>query len=347
MPLAFQIPIDMTKQKIYNSILEPIPITEKHWDEETIPFVSISCVTYNHTHYIANAIESFLMQKTTFPVEILIHDDTSTDGTAEIIREYQKKHPDLIFPIYQTENQFSKGKKISLTYQFPRARGKYIALCEGDDFWIDPLKLQKQAEFLEANPDCTLCFHAAKILDETKGRFTNISRPMGVKQIYTIHDLLMPDAGNFIKLASVVLRAGVVDKYPDWIMKHTVGDYPLYLLYAHHGNFGYLDQVMSVYRISTTGIWSTKYKEPNYAERHVLSTVWMFGEFNKYTNYIYDKLIRIKITRRWYRFINTYTSEEIRKVGKTLYWKYRKHLRLKQQVNIFLKLYFPVLYQLR
>jgi len=103
------------------------------------------------------------MQKTTFAFEVLIHDDASTDGTADIIREYEKKYPDIIKPIYQTENQYSKGIKNTLTYQFPRAKGKYIAFCEGDDYWTDPYKLQKQADFLEANPEYNLCSHRFKI----------------------------------------------------------------------------------------------------------------------------------------------------------------------------------------
>ncbi len=114
-----------------------------------LPLVSISCITYDHEPFIRDALEGFLMQKTTFPIEILIHDDASTDGTAEIIRDYEKRYPELIFPIYQTENQHAKGVKISSTYQFPRARGKYIALCEGDDYWADPLKLQKLVNFLD------------------------------------------------------------------------------------------------------------------------------------------------------------------------------------------------------
>jgi len=107
------------------------------------PIVSICCITYNHEKYIRDAIEGFLMQKTLFPIEILIHGDASTDKTADIIKEYEVKYPDIIKPIYQTENQFSKGVSISATYQFPRARGKYIAICEGDDYWTDPHKLQK------------------------------------------------------------------------------------------------------------------------------------------------------------------------------------------------------------
>lgn len=116
-------------------------------EKNITPIVSISCITYNHEDYIRDAIEGFLMQKTTFPVEILIHDDASTDKTADIIREYEKKYPHLIKPIYQTENQYSKGIGVSATYQYPRANGNYITLCEGDDYWTDPYMLQKQVVF--------------------------------------------------------------------------------------------------------------------------------------------------------------------------------------------------------
>ncbi|MFK2352270.1 glycosyltransferase family 2 protein [Bacteroides fragilis] len=108
------------------------------------PLVSICCITYNHVAHISQCLDGFLMQKTTFIFEILIHDDASTDGTADIIRKYVAKYPHLIKPVYQVENQYSKGVKIMSTYNYSRARGKYIALCEGDDYWIDPLKLQNR-----------------------------------------------------------------------------------------------------------------------------------------------------------------------------------------------------------
>jgi glycosyltransferase involved in cell wall biosynthesis len=117
------------------------------------PLVSICCITYNHEKYIQQCLEGFLIQKTTFLFEILIHDDASTDRTADIIREYETKYPDIIKPIYQTENQYSKGVIVSAVYNWPRAKGKYIALCEGDDYWIDSYKLQKQVDFMEANPE--------------------------------------------------------------------------------------------------------------------------------------------------------------------------------------------------
>ena len=145
----------------------------QNWNSE-IPLVSISCITYNHEPYIAQALNGFLMQKTSFPFEVLIHDDASTDRTADILREYEKKFPNLIKPIYQKENQYSKGfTSVSATWNFPRAQGKYIALCEGDDYWIDENKLQMQVDFLEKNPEYGLTYTLARIFLQEKKRFSN------------------------------------------------------------------------------------------------------------------------------------------------------------------------------
>ncbi|WP_183308060.1 glycosyltransferase family 2 protein [Dysgonomonas hofstadii] len=130
------------------------------------PVVSICCLTYNHERFIRQCLDGFLMQKTSFPFEILIHDDASTDSTASVIREYEERYPGIIKPIYQKENQYKKGIANTPTYQFPRVRGKYIAFCEGDDYWIDEYKLQKQVDFLESHPDYSLCSHRFKIYDK-------------------------------------------------------------------------------------------------------------------------------------------------------------------------------------
>lgn len=123
------------------------------------PLVSICCLTFNHAPFIAECLDGFLMQQTSFPVEILIHDDASTDGTAEIVKSYAEKHPGLIFPLFEQENMYSQGfaSKMDL-FNYRRAKGKYIAYCEGDDYWTDPLKLQKQVDFLEAHPEYSCCF---------------------------------------------------------------------------------------------------------------------------------------------------------------------------------------------
>src|SRR5690606_29817302 len=117
------------------------------------PIVSIICYAYNHEKYIKDALNGFVMQKTEFPFEIIIHDDASSDKTADIIREFEREYPHILKPIYQTINQYSieKGKVTRICYE--AAKGKYIALCEGDDYWTDPLKLQKQVDFMESNPE--------------------------------------------------------------------------------------------------------------------------------------------------------------------------------------------------
>ena len=136
---------------------ESTELRNNTFDSEVIPLVSINCITYNHCKYIRDALEGFLMQITNFPVEILIHDDASTDGTAEIIKEYEKQYPWLIKPVYQTENQYSKHNGTISKIQYGRARGKYLAFCEGDDYWTDHYKLQKQVDFLESNVWVDIC----------------------------------------------------------------------------------------------------------------------------------------------------------------------------------------------
>ena len=125
-------------------------------NQENNPLVSICTLVYNQEKFLKQYLEGIFLQKTTFSFEILIHDDASTDNSENIIREYQALYPDIIKPIIQTENQYSKGVDINLTYNFPRVKGKYIAICEGDDYWTDPLKLQKQVDFLEAHPEQSL-----------------------------------------------------------------------------------------------------------------------------------------------------------------------------------------------
>ena len=138
--------------------------TENNQTKEQVPLVSILCATFNHVDYIKDCLDGFLMQKVSFPIEIIVRDDASTDGTSEIIRRYEEKHPHLFRNIYESKNQYSKGIK-ALPVMKRRARGKYVALCEGDDYWTDPDKLQKQVNFLEKNKGYSLCFHAVSKIE--------------------------------------------------------------------------------------------------------------------------------------------------------------------------------------
>ena len=128
--------------------------------------LSIICLAYNQVRFIKDALEGFVMQKTNFPFEVIIHDDASTDGTTEIIKEYEHKYPNIIKPIYQTENQWRKAKTMSKTFIYPHIKGEYVAFCEGDDYWTDENKLQKQVDFLDSHPDYTICFHPVNVIWE-------------------------------------------------------------------------------------------------------------------------------------------------------------------------------------
>lgn len=156
--------------------------------------VTIRCITYNHEPYIRQCLEGFVMQRTNFRFEAIVHDDASTDGTAGIIREYAEKYPDIIKPIYETENQYSKGgfpllQKIMNDY----THGKYVSFCEGDDYWIDPLKLQKQVDFLEAHPNYGMCYTDFDIQDDTRHKYLKAlfkNNPQKYPQKYTIEEWL-------------------------------------------------------------------------------------------------------------------------------------------------------------
>lgn len=217
------------------------------------PLVSVCCLVYNHAPFLRECFEGFVMQKTNFLMEILVHDDASTDGSQEIIKEYTAKYPNLFKPIYQTENQYSKGRSISVTYQYPRAKGKYIALCEGDDYWTDPYKLQKQVDFLEQNEKFSICFHDVKIYDQQKNELVDDFITEDVPSETTIYDLMQ---GNYIHTPSVVFRRNEsVFNDLEKIGRIFPGDFALHLLNARYGKIKKISETMAVYRYGV-GVWS-------------------------------------------------------------------------------------------
>lgn len=258
------------------------------------PLVSINCITYNHEPYIADAIESFLMQKTTFNFEILIHDDASIDRTQEIIREYEKAYPDIIKPIYQTENQYSQGIQVG-QINASRARGKYTALCEGDDYWLDPYKLQKQVDYLEAHPECSLVFHAADIVNAEKESTGEIARIDYTDRIVRMDEIALKAEPHFLPTASRVFRSELVNSTPDWFLKASIGDFPSALLIGMGGYFYYMDEVMSVYRTGVSGSWTERNFNNRRALRNAIAInkecIQLLNDFNDYSNYQYEKEI--------------------------------------------------------
>lgn len=217
------------------------------------PKVSILCTTYNQESYIEQALEGFINQKTNFEFEILIHDDASTDKTATIIKNYTNKYPDRIKPIYRVDNLYSQGiRNMIIRYLLPKAKGKYIALCEGDDYWTDYDKLQKQVDFLESNPDYSLCFHSVKVVFDNKEKEDAIY-PDEKNNKFTIKELLK---GNFIQTNSVMYKSQNYKNMPTDIMP---GDWYLHLYHAQFGKIGFIDKTMAVYRRHSGGIWWDSY----------------------------------------------------------------------------------------
>ncbi|MCB0447030.1 MAG: glycosyltransferase [Gelidibacter sp.] len=215
------------------------------------PLLSICCTTFNHEKFVDQTINGFLIQQTNFPIEIIIHDDASTDNTAAIIKKYAAKD-DRIVTILQTENQYSQNIKPWANYVFPKTKGKYIALCEGDDYWTDPLKLQKQVDFLEAHPDYGMSFHNSKVfIQETESIEPDYLKGE-VPETTTILDLANR---NYIRTNTVVLRNDF--ELPDWFSLLPVGDWPLFLIQIKDSKIKKFDEEMGVYRIHNNGVWTS------------------------------------------------------------------------------------------
>ena len=176
--------------------------------------VSVLCLTYNHENYIADALSSFIQQKSNFKYEILVNDDCSTDRTTEIVKEYALKYPDIIKPIFHEENQYSKGVSPIRDILIPGAKGKYIAICEGDDYWIDDHKLQIQYDYMENHSECSLCVHNAYLVDEDKQNIGIVKTSDGNEKI-SIKDVLV-QGGDFIATSSIFARLPQDKKIPSY-----------------------------------------------------------------------------------------------------------------------------------
>lgn len=222
--------------------------------------VSIRCLAYNHEPFIRQCLEGFVMQKTNFRFEAIVHDDASTDGTAAIIREYAEKYPGIIKPIFETENQYSKHDGSLGRIMDAEMRGKYIAMCEGDDYWIDQYKLQKQVDFLENHEAYAMCVNA------TKWQYSDgaITRERGCQYITDTDistDEIIRNGGLFLNTASYMYRASRIrkDEYAWWKMAD-VGDYPLCIAASLIGKVRFLSDEMSVYRFQLPGSWTGNQK---------------------------------------------------------------------------------------
>lgn len=256
--------------------------------------VSICMITYGHEKYIRQAIEGVLMQNCEFEVELNVINDCSPDATDQIIKDIIKSHPRGSWIKYIKHDK-NLGMMPNFIFALQECKGKYIALCEGDDYWTDSLKLQKQVDFLEAHPDYVLCFHQVNIFQDGIVKEDNITAK--VSEATTINDLAK---GNYIHTCSVVYRNNLYPELPEYFKESPVGDYFLHLLNARYGNIRCFEEIMGVYRIHETSVWSSKTQD----ERELL---WMPFLENIKPNF--DKEVQDILDAQ----ISFYTKPEINK----------------------------------
>jgi glycosyltransferase involved in cell wall biosynthesis len=251
--------------------------------EITVPIVSVLMITYNHESFISQAIEGVLMQKTNFPIELIIGEDNSKDKTRSIVKEFEFKNPKIIVAQYPEMNRGAMNNFITVMQS---ARGKYIALCEGDDYWTDPYKLQKQVEFLEGNAEFSMCFHNALVVYENSREKSHLFTSID-KVEYDIQDIIQKMW--FISTPSIVFRSVLYEK-PEWLNYVSAGDYALQLVLATKGKIGAINEVMAVYRRHNTSM-GTKLKI-GFSSLKMTETL---SFFNYSTNFKYNSMIQNKI----------------------------------------------------
>ena len=315
--------------------------------EEEI-MVSICCLVYNHEKYLRKCLDGFVMQKTNFKYEVLIHDDASTDSSADIIREYEKKYPDIIKPIYQKENQYSKGVKISWEYQYPRANGKYIAWCEGDDYWCDENKLQLQFDTMENDNDIAISFHKVQLINED-GSLINEYYPNGDIDISVLspkrfmREMSEKDSYPF-QTSSYFARTKFIKEInnnrPEFMEKAKVGDVPLMLYMITKGNVMYINRVMSHYRINSVGSWSSTNR--NKKEKMIIqqkNDITVYNLYNEYSKREFQEYIDLIIRNK--EFLIYITEGNYKKIINNDYKMFFENLPIKQRIYYYLCNFIP------
>lgn len=286
--------------------------------------VSVLCQTYNHGEFIEQCLNGIMMQETDFPFEVLIHDDASTDNTAEIIKRFELQYPQIIKPIYQVVNQHSQNKKITSSIQTPRAKGKYIAICEGDDYWIDPLKLQRQVDFLEENNEYVAVAENGLVKNHIKN--TEYLFNEDVEHDMCIEEMIIK---RRFPTASLVFRMWAIKN-----MHHELKYYIDTLLscyLARKGKFRYFTNVSSVYNRGMQGVVEStdKLKWAQKVENWNLELIRLFS------NSFYDKQISINNIwdHYWVAFEKKIIEKQYRQALTALYKCYRYDFSKSTQVH--------------
>lgn len=307
-------------------------ITDSWAGDSNKPIISICCAAYNHENYIEEALNGFLIQETKFPFEIIVHDDASTDSTTSIIRQYEKKYPRIIKPIYQIENKYSQGFKIGAHFLYPKAKGIYLAFCEGDDYWICKNKLENQILFLEKNPDIYLSIHPAHIL--TDGNLVGLSVRHSSSETILSPKLVYTTSGQFCATASMVVVKERIESLPEFFFNVPVGDFFIQALAGING-IHYFPDICSVYRLGNVGSWTNTVF--NNHEQYLLKSTKMLKSLNDlhlYLRYPDNKYVQYKINTIYLNLANVYLKQGDFKKFKKNWLLSMKSLRAPRKTDI-------------
>lgn len=306
--------------------------------------VSIVCTAFNHEKYIRDALNSFVMQKTNFKFEVLVNDDASTDSTADIIREYEKKYPNIVRGIYQKENQYHKVSSIISDILVPLAGGKYIAICEGDDYWIDAYKLQKQFDIMEQNPTIDICACKGVMVSAGKRAVLQEVAPMNHSGVLSVEEVIK-GGGGYVVTASLFLRKDLeFDSYQ--FQKLYCIDYFRQIHGALRGGMYYINDGMAAYRWMSDGSWTSKVEmHPEQRVESLKKTILGLETLNKETDYRYNSVIREAILDRKFNIL--VFERNIKQILAEPYRRMYNKKTLKEKIKIQIKCRVPFAFELR
>lgn len=312
--------------------------------------VSVICITYNHEKFLRECLDSMVCQKTNFPFEIVIHDDKSTDSTIDIIKEYKKKYPNLIVPIFEEENQYSKGKSIIEECAIPYAKGKYVAICEGDDRWCDENKLQKQYDFMESHPDYVACFHNSTIHDLSNKipdrNFNNFKKTIDLSSSILFKNRYVHTSSYFVKKECY--------KKLDFGKTLWFGDFVILTSLFTYGKLAILPQVMSVYNNNNlSGVMKSKIEKSIKSQiDSTLIEIKYLEDYNLYFKGKYNREIKDRISYIYIyniydnKLLLSKDNKEFRQIKKELlksdyYKNFMKQSNFKAKIKSFIKYHLP------
>lgn len=291
--------------EIFKKKYEIQPVIEVPNQTKPNPKLTVLVLTYQQVSYIKDCLEGILKQKTNFNIEIIIGEDNSSDGTREICEDYAQKYPDKIrLLLHSRENIIKINSNPTPLFNFLygtfSSRGQYLAICEGDDYWTDPLKLQKQVDFLESNSDCALCYHPTECIDENDTTYNHIKKPPNAEfvQKFSLKEYIQ-GKGLGVWTVSIMVKSDCLKELPEWLFKAPLTDLAMKLYYAYNGNIGYLPDTMAVYRRRTKGSWSELSKTYEWQIYHLESRVNTYKLFNKFSGFKYNN--EIKLANNWWK----------------------------------------------